>query len=376
MDNPYTFIFVICLVLGLLSGVIMHRSDFCIAGMFRDLFLLKRTVMLKSLVLLVVSSMILFEIARQAGLLPLYPFPLLYSPTPANLIGGVLFGTGMVLAGGCVVGTLYKMGSGSVLSGMVFIGLVAGSALYAEIHPLWASLIKSTTFFQGRITIPQILGVDPFMLISIPVALGLYFIFKWHRDGKLVRVAYAEGYLQPWKAALFLSLIGLASYVLIGMPLGLTSSYAKLSGYIGSLFFREHIEGLSYFKAVPLKYVHPLSGVQLQGGAGPRFDAISAIQFPLVAGIIIGSAVSAAWLKEFKIYFGAPFRQYVSAILGGVIMGLASRMAPTCNVWHLLGGLPILAVSSVLFLAGLFPGAWLGSRLFVSFVMKKGGPQS
>lgn len=376
MDNPYAFIFAVCLVLGLLSGVIMHRSDFCIAGMFRDLFLLKRTIMLRSLVLLVVSSMVLFEFARQMGLLPLYPFPLLYSPTPANLIGGFLFGTGMVLAGGCVVGTLYKMGSGSVLSGMVFIGLVAGSALYAEIHPLWASLIKSTTFFQGRITIPQILGVDPFILISMAAAVGLYIVFMWHRDGKFVRASYAEGYLQPWKAALLLSLIGLTSYVLIGMPLGLTSSYAKLSGYIESMFFREHMEGLAYFKAVPLKYVHPLSGVQLQGGAGPRFDAISAIQFPLVAGIVIGSAVSAVLLREFKIYFRAPFRQYVSAITGGLIMGLASRMAPTCNVWHLLGGLPILAASSVLFLVGLFPGAWLGSRIFINVVMKQGGQRS
>lgn len=371
MDKLYLLIIVISLVLGLLSGVIMHRSDFCIAGMFRDLFLLKRTVMLRSLVVLVVSSMLLFELARQMGFLPLYPFPLLYSPTPANLVGGFLFGTGMVLAGGCVVGTLYKMGSGSVLSGMVFIGLVAGSSIYAEVHPLWASFIKSTTFLKGSVTIPQIIGVDPLALISIAAAFGLYFIYSWQRDGKLARPSYAEGYLQPWKAALLLSLIGLMSYVLIGMPLGLTSSYAKLSGYIGGMFFSEHIGGLSYFNAVPLKYVHPLSGAELQGGGGPRFDAISAIQFPLVAGILIGSAVSAARLREFRIYLGAPFRQYVSAFSGGVIMGLASRMAPTCNVWHLLGGLPILAASSILFLTGLFPGAWLGSRIFVNIVMKK-----
>ena len=150
MDNHYALIIVICLVLGLLTGVVMYLSDFCIAGMFRDLFLLRRFVMMRYLALLVVSSMILFELARQMGFLPLYPFPLLYSPTPANLIGGFLFGTGMVLAGGCVVGTLYKMGSGSVLSATAFIGLVAGSGLYAEIHPFWASFVKSTTFFCGE----------------------------------------------------------------------------------------------------------------------------------------------------------------------------------------------------------------------------------
>jgi hypothetical protein len=38
-------------------------------------------------------------------------------------------------------------------------------------------------------------------------------------------------------------------------------------------------------------------------------------------------------------------------------------MASGCNVWHLLGGLPIMAIQSMLFLAGLIPGAWLGARL-------------
>ncbi len=371
MDNFYAPIIGICLVLGLLTGAVMYLSDFCVAGMFRDLFLLRRSVMLRYLALLVVSSMILFELARQMGFLPLYPFPLLYSPTPANLIGGFLFGTGMVLAGGCVVGTLYKIGSGSVLSAAAFIGLVAGSGLYAEIHPFWASFVRSTTFFQGKITIPQILGVDPLVPILSVSVFGLYFLRLWDKDSKLVRLSYAKGYLQPWKAALLLSLIGLSSYALIGMPLGCTTSYTKLSAYFGSIFFKEHLNGLSYFHAVPLKYVQPLTGIRLQGGPGPVFDAISAIQFPLVAGIVLGSAASAAWLKEFRISFGAPLRQYVSAISGGIIMGLASRMAPTCNIWHLFGGLPILAASSVLFLLGLFPGAWLGTRIFTGLVMKK-----
>jgi hypothetical protein len=367
--DPYIFISIVCLSLGVFSGVIMHRSDYCMAGMFRDFFLFKRTFMLRTLLLLIVSSMILFELARQAGLLPLYPFPLLYSPTPANVIGGFLFGVGMVLAGGCVVGTLYKMGSGSILSFVVFTGLVTGSALYAEIHPVWTSFVKGTTFFKGRITVSQLLGTDPVIIISLCAAVGLVFIARWHRDGKLTRLSHAEGYIQPWKAAVLLSFAGLFSYVLVGMPLGVTSSYAKISGYIEGLFFREHVEGLAYYRAVPLKYVHPITGAQLQGGGGPRFDAISAIQFPLIIGIVLGSALSALKLGEFRLYFKLPFRQYLSAFSGGVIMGLASRMAPTCNVWHLMGGIPIMAMSSLLFLVGLFPGAWTGSKILAAKVI-------
>ncbi|NJD57334.1 MAG: YeeE/YedE family protein [Nitrospirae bacterium] len=357
------------LAAGLASGVVMHRSDFCIAGMFRDLILFRKAVMIRMLFLLVITSMILFEIARQAGFLPLYPFPLLYPPTPANLIGGFLFGIGMVLAGGCVVGTLYRMGAGSVLSAVAFGGLIGGSALYAEVHPSWSAFVKATTFFPGKITIAQVSGVDPIIPLAAVSAAGLFVLFRWQRQGLLVRRAAVQGYLQPWKAAIALSLTSTASYVLVGMPMGITSSFVKIGGYIEQAIFPAHMEGLSFFKAVSLKYTYPLTGVYLQGGPGPVADALAVIQFPIVAGIIIGSAVSAVSLKEFHLHFRVPAKQYVSVLAGGVIMGLASRMAPTCNVWHLLGGLPILSISSILFLGGLFPGAWIGGLILSRVVL-------
>ena len=99
-------------------------------------------------------------------------------------------------------------------------------------------------------------------------------------------------------------------------------------------------------------------------------DAYALIQFPLIAGIVLGGALSAVMLKEFRLYVKLPWHQYLSAAIGGIIMGLASRMAPACNIWHLLGGLPILAAQSLLFLAGLLPGAWLGSLLVSRVVIR------
>ena len=52
-------------------------------------------------------------------------------------------------------------------------------------------------------------------------------------------------------------------------------------------------------------------------------------------------------------------------------MGLASRMAPTCNVWHLLGGLPLLAASSILFCIGMLGGAFLGGILLTQLLGTK-----
>ncbi len=359
-----------CLLLGFFAGFIMHRSDYCIAGMFRDLFLFRSTFMLRTLLLLIVISMVLFEGARLCGLLPFYPFPLLGTISATNVIGGFLFGVGMVLAGGCVVGTLYKMGAGSILSLVAFIGLVVGSGLYAEIHPFWSNWARKTVLLQGVITLPQLFNLEPWVIVLPAVVISVWCFRKWQRQGLWVRQSYAEGYLQPWRAAVGLAIINLFSYIVVGMPMGITTTYAKIAAYFERGFWPEHFATLSYFKAQPLNAKLAWLDLQLLGGAAPEIDAIAFIQGPVIIGIIIGSAISALILREFQIRWQLPLRQYASVLIGGIIMGLASRMAPACNVWHLLGGLPILALQSLIFLTGLLGGAWFGGRLLTRFVMK------
>jgi hypothetical protein len=79
------------------------------------------------------------------------------------------------------------------------------------------------------------------------------------------------------------------------------NSYAKLGGYLENMLFPEHFAGLAYFQAQPLNYTPPFAHTAIQGGAGPRFDAISAVQIPSIVGIILGSAASAFLLREFRI---------------------------------------------------------------------------
>jgi len=281
--------YVVGFALGIAAGFFMHRSDYCVAGMFRDAFLFRSTFMLRTLFLQVVVTMALFEAARLAGLLPLFPFPLLGFPSLSNIIGGFIFGVGMVMAGGCVVGTLYKMGAGSVGSGVAFVGLLLGSAVYAEIHPLWASCIKATSFFKESKSIPQLTGISPTLFVVIIGSLSAFLFLKWHKEDKWERPSDVKGYIQPWKTAVSLAFIGLLSYLAVGMPLGITTTYAKMAAMIENLFSPDHVSSVSFFQALPLNVVHPSSGALLQGGAGPQFDSVWAIQFPIITGIILGS---------------------------------------------------------------------------------------
>lgn len=371
--NTVLFFTLVSLTIGLIAGIAMHRSDYCVTGMFRDAILFGDTFMLRALFLQVLCTMILFEVLRRLGLLPLYPFPLLGAPSLANVAGGILFGIGMVLAGGCVVGTLYKMGAGSVTSCAAFLGLILGSGLYAEIHPQWAAFAKATAM-GSAITLPQLLGLDPAVPLAALAVPGVALVIRWHRQQKWEQATMVSGYIQPWKTALALTVLGATSYLLLTMPLGISTTYAKLAAMAEHLFAPGHVAGLAYFQAEPLHVFYPPTGAMLRGGAGPALDAIWFIQFPLIAGITAGSCLSAILLGEFALRFRIPGRQLFTALAGGTIMGLASRMIPGCNIWHLMGGLPILALQSVLFLIGLVPGTWLGGKILLRLLNHTSSP--
>ncbi|MCX8087029.1 MAG: YeeE/YedE family protein [Rhodocyclaceae bacterium] len=368
-ESPYLFIIASSLAIGLIAGIVMHRADFCMTACFRDLFLFRDGFLLRQLVLLVVASLVLFELGRLAGLIKPYPFPLLPPPSLANLIGGFLFGIGMVLAGGCVCGSLYKLGAGSLASLLAVLGMLIGSTAYAEIHEPWADFARATRLAEA-LTLPQWLGLTTTAVLLPLSGLGALWLAREFRAGRMERPAWARGHLAPWQAALILALLGFLSWLLVGMPMGITTSYAKLGAAFTSLFAPEYVESRSYFSLQSLHYTPPFSDQPIQGGPGPALDAIAAIQYPLLLGIVLGAAFSALRLGEWRCHFRLPPRQIVSALAGGLLLGLAARMAPSCNVWHLWGGLPILALSSLLFLAGLLPGAWAGAYLLRRFVIR------
>lgn len=370
VEQPYLLIVASSLAIGLAAGFVMYRADFCVTACFRDVFLFRDFFLMRQLLLLVVVSMALFESGRLAGLLGNYPFPLLGQPSLGSLIGGFVLGIGMVLAGACVCGSLYKLGGGSVVSLVAVAGMLAGSTAYAEIHPHWASFAKATVLVGDAVTLPQWLGLPPWALLLPLVAAGSGWLWREFRAGRMDRPSHAVGHLAAWKAAIVLALLGFASWVLVGMPLGITTTYAKLGAAVESLIVPGHVDALAYFRLQPLDYTPPFSDRPIRGGPGPQLDAIAAIQYPLLLGIVGGAFLAAARIGEWRLQWRFPARQWLSALVGGLLLGLAARLTPACNIWHLWGGLPILALQSLVFLAGLLPGIWVGARLLTRFVIR------
>ena len=355
--------------LGLAAGFFMHRSDFCLAGAFRDLFLFRSMRLIRPVVLAVAISALLFEAARLTGLLSYHPFPGFSVPAGASLLGGFLFGVGMVLTGACVVGVLYKLGGGSLLAGIGLLGLILGSGLYAEFHPYWQTLMRASRWHDQAITLPQLVGTSPTIWTLGLAGAGLLLCAIWWRRGQWSQGYAPDGFIPLWLTASVIAVINLLALLVSGVPMGITTSYAKAAAVVENLFVSGHVATTEFFVSRGFQLAPPPIGQVLTGGGGPQVDVITLIQLPLILGIVMGAFVSAALLGEFKPHWKVPAGQALMVFCGGVIMAFGARMTPGCNVWHLLGGLPLLTLQSLLFLAGLLPGAWVGSRLLQKFLV-------
>jgi len=86
------------LIVGGLIGFILQRGRFCMNSAFRDTIFIKDFTMFHAYLLALVVMLIGSQAANDLGIIHLKPqsfYPL------ANIIGGYIFGLGIVLAGGC-----------------------------------------------------------------------------------------------------------------------------------------------------------------------------------------------------------------------------------------------------------------------------------
>ena len=251
----------------------------------------------------------------------------------------------------------------SAISGVAILGLVAGSALYAELHPAWKNFSQPLDLHTDAVTIPQMAGCEPVYLVFPLVFVGGMLLCKLRPEKFRSARNRAEGYIPLRVTAVVLALLGALSVVATSIPMGVSTSYAKAAAIMERVFVPDHVAKTEFFIDQKAQLLLPGGVETLSGGGGPQWDAVAIVQYPLILGIVFGAAISAKLLGELKFYWKVPIRQVLAVFSGGVVMALGARMAPGCNVWHLLGGMPILVIQSIFFIAGMIPGAWLGSLL-------------
>lgn len=94
-----------------------------------------------------------------------------------NIIGGLIFGLGWGLLGYCPGTSAGALGEGRWDAVWGILGMLAGAAIFAEIYPALKTSVLTWGDF-GKITLPQILGVNPWIIIVL-FLIAAVLLFRW-----------------------------------------------------------------------------------------------------------------------------------------------------------------------------------------------------
>ncbi len=170
-------------IIGILLGITMQRSRFCFSASFRDPIMVGSTSLLKAIIMaLFISSIGFFIIQYRAYLMnpshQLKQIPGQLHPMGIHTaIGAILFGIGMVIAGGCASGVLVRIGEGYIMQVMVLIGFLIGTTIGARHFEFWDRILISKA---PIVYLPHHIGYFPALLLQLLLLVILYFIADWY----------------------------------------------------------------------------------------------------------------------------------------------------------------------------------------------------
>jgi uncharacterized membrane protein YedE/YeeE len=169
----------IFLLFGVAFGIVFQRSHFCLVRAFREPFLTGDGEHTRAAALGVVVSMLGFAILKFADLKDKgeWVFP---SAGVGALAGGLVFGIGMTLAGGCGAGSIWRAGEGQVK-------LWAAVACFALAASL-TRLVLTQTGLLGKlgaaVFLPTALGWGAAILLVVVVMAAWAAFATWNEDSR------------------------------------------------------------------------------------------------------------------------------------------------------------------------------------------------
>ena len=162
------------LITGILFGFLLQKGRVLRYDKQLSALLLKDMTIIKFMLSSVVVAMVGTYLLLDLGLVKL---SIKATILGANIIGGIIFGLGWGLLGYCPGTSAGAVGEGRWDALWGIAGMLAGAALYAEAFPTMKATVL-TWGNLGKITLPQVLGINHWFII-IPFVAGTLLLFRW-----------------------------------------------------------------------------------------------------------------------------------------------------------------------------------------------------
>lgn len=340
--------------LAFVFGLVAARINFCTMGALSDIvnmgswtrmrtWMLAVAVALPGTAWLSASGQV--DLAQSVVQRPVLPWLSL-------LVGGLLFGVGMTLAGGCTNRNLLRLGGGSLRSLVVLAFLAIASymtlkGLFAQWRAQWLDPVRIDLAAAGwrdaslGTALAKATGLAPrlalWLAVGIAAAALTAFVFKDRRfraNGRQVG------------GAIVLGLVITAGWYLTGHV-----GHGENPDTLETVYFATNSRTLE-----SLSFVGPLAyGLEL---LLLWTDQSLHLTFGIAAllGTVAGSAAHALATRSFRWEGFASFADLRQQLAGAVLMGAGGVTAAGCTIGQGLSGLSTLALGSCIAVAGIVLG--------------------
>ena len=366
--------------IGFLFGFFLERSDLCGASAFSEVVVMRDWRKFFGIWVVIVVSMVVFALGDVLGLIHLNPKPLFWA---SALVGGVVFGVGIVLAGGCISGVLFKAGQGNLNSMAALVGVPLGiaSVLYGPLHGidlrLKAMVIETA---NGQVpTLSTVTGL-PYWILALVIAaatLVLTVVIAKRRGaetaslkgiGHGLRSALApnRGW-RPWQSGVAIGLLSIVAYV-SSAESGRNYPLGTAEGVVGLAVMAVDTPDEVVWQASPPS--QPVTNNQVKA----QHDHEATTQSPakrvvlwmviLVVMLVAGSNLSARLRGNFRL-LPKPPDETIIAFLGGVMVGAGAALGGGCVVGHIMSGVALMSIASILFFGAVVLSNWVTTKLYL-----------
>jgi uncharacterized protein len=338
--------------LSFVFGAVAQRTHFCTMGAVSDIVNMGDWQRMRQWVLAIGVAMIGFGVL--VGMGKIDPSKTLYASSRiawlSAIVGGLMFGFGMVLASGCGSKTLVRIGGGSLKSIVVFV--VMAIAAFATLKGITAVVRVNTV---DAVAINSIAGS------ALP--LWANSLFGSIKSAYLVIGLVLGGVLALW-ALLGKGFASNMDNLLAGLGIGgVIVAMWWLSGSLG--FVAEHPETLQEAfvatnsgRAEALSFVAPVAYTVDWLMFFSDKSKVLTLGIMSVLGVIAGSFVMALLSKSFRWEGFGSVEDVGNHLVGGLLMGVGGVTAMGCTVGQGLSGISTLSVMSIIAVVAILIGAW------------------
>jgi len=349
--------------IALIMGAVVNKTNFCTMGAVSDWVNMGDTGRMRAWVLAIAVGVLGVAGLEAAGLVNVTntfpPYRQNNFVWLENVVGGLLFGIGMVLGSGCGNKTLIRVGGGNIKSIMVL--LIIALISYFMVNPFPGSdkTLYSVLFYPW--TSPAA------VMLTTNQDLGAMLFGDNAATGRMVMGAVIGGLMLVWafKSADFRSnfdnilgglVVGLAVlaawYVTSNVLVNADGDVMSMQAYVQDWDLYAPAEAVKPAAAGPLasqsfSFVGPM-GQTLSYVAGGFDRTLLTFGVMALAGVIAGSLLWSLISRSFRIEWFASGSDFVNHLIGAILMGFGGMLAIGCTIGQGVTGFSTLALGSIL----------------------------